>query len=105
MGRGDPAPRLVGAGPSQEIELNVWVYPTQPPGVGAQRRPASGPRDVHNMTGAAIENVGREQQLVDLPGGSSVELTEHQGWMSQRFGELRSGVWADRAYLVQRQRR
>jgi hypothetical protein len=53
----------------------------QPTGVGGHCRPAPGPRDVDHVPGTAVEDLGSEEQLVDLPGGDSVKLAEHQGGM------------------------
>jgi hypothetical protein len=60
----------------QEVELNVGVYATQASWVGTEGWPRSGPCDVDNVSGAAVEDIGGQEQLVDLAGGGSVEFTQ-----------------------------
>jgi hypothetical protein len=40
------------------------------------------------MAGAPVEDVGVNEQLVDLAGANGVEVAEHHGRMAQRFSEL-----------------
>jgi hypothetical protein len=37
------------------------------------------PSYVHNVSGAPVENVGGDEQLVDLVGRDGVQLAEHDG--------------------------
>jgi hypothetical protein len=58
----------------EEVELNVGVYATQASWVGTEGWPGSGLCDVDNVSGAAVEDIGGQEQLVDLAGGGSVEF-------------------------------
>ncbi len=51
------------------------------------------------MAGAPVEDIGGDQQLVDLAGAGGVEVAEHHGGMAQSFSELGGGIGPDRAYL------
>lgn len=73
---------------SEQIELDGRIHATQSARVGGQGGPAPVPGDVHDMSGAPVEDVGGEKQVVDLAGADSVELAEHHGRMAQSFSKL-----------------
>lgn len=73
------APRTGGRGiESEQFKFKRRVDATQSTGVGGQRGPASGAGNVGDVSGAGVEDIGLEEQLVDMPGRRSVELAAHR---------------------------
>jgi hypothetical protein len=77
------------------------VDTTQPTWVGGKRGPSAGAGNVGYVSGAGVEDIGLQQQLVDLPGRRGVELAEHHGGMTDYFSQLRAGVRPDGTHLSQ----
>jgi hypothetical protein len=84
----DRVARRITAAVSEQVELDGRIHAAQSARVCGQGGPAPGPGDVHDMSGAAVEDVSGQEQLVDLAGADSVEFAEHHGRMAQRFSEL-----------------
>ncbi len=92
-------------GELQQVYLYCGVDATQAAGVGGQRRPVSDSGDVHDVSGAAVEDVGSNEQMVNLVGRDGVQFTEHDGRMTHDLGKSGHGVGPDRAHLSQREGR
>lgn len=86
---------------SEQVYLDCGVDAAQAARVGGQRGPVPAPGDVHDMSGAAVEDIGGEKQLIDLVGRDGVQLAEYHRRVTHDLGESGHSVGPYRAYLGQ----
>ena len=86
---------------SEQLKLKRGVDARNATWVGGEHGPSAGAGNVSYVSGAGVEDIGLQEQLVDVPGRRGVELAEHHGGMTDYFSQLCAGVRPDGAHLGQ----